>query len=188
MEQMEPERLFSWRWQPGGDPRRSGGAHHAGRLRAGGGPEGTRLTVTETGFDRIPVARRAKAYRENEAGWTGQFESLRRYVARRRRAAASAPVFAALGDENRFRLLSRLGGGEPMSICRLTAGSGITRQGVTKHLRVLAGAGLVADEQAGKGESLALERRRLEGARRSLDLISRQWDESLGKLKLFVEG
>jgi hypothetical protein len=44
-------------------------------------PEGTRLTVTETGFDRIPAVRRAKAYRQNEAGWTGQFEALRKYVA-----------------------------------------------------------------------------------------------------------
>ena len=105
----------------------------------------------------------------------------------RRRTATSAPVFAALGDENRLRLLARLGSGEPMSISRLTAGSGITRQGVTKHLRVLAGAGLVRGNRRGKESLWQLERRRLDEARHSLDLISRQWDESLNKLKLFVE-
>jgi DNA-binding transcriptional ArsR family regulator len=74
-----------------------------------------------------------------------------------------------------------------MSIARLTDGSGITRQGVTKHLRVLAGAGLVRGTRRGKESLWRVERRRLEEASRSLDLISRQWDESLRKLKLFVE-
>jgi DNA-binding transcriptional ArsR family regulator len=74
-----------------------------------------------------------------------------------------------------------------MSISRLTAGSGITRQGLTKHLRVLAGAGLVRSRRRGKESLWQLERQRLDEARRSLDLISQQWDESLGKLKLFVE-
>ena len=105
----------------------------------------------------------------------------------RRRAEAPAPVFAALGDETRLRLLARLSSGEPMSISRLTAGSGMTRQGVTKHLRVLAGAGLVRGRRRGKESLWQLERQRLEAARRSLELISRQWEESLSKLKLFVE-
>jgi DNA-binding transcriptional ArsR family regulator len=105
----------------------------------------------------------------------------------RSRSRTPAPVFAALGDETRLRLLARLGSGEPMSISRLTAGSGITRQGVTKHLRVLAGAGLVRASRRGKESLWRLERNRLEEARRSLDLISRQWDVSLGKLKMFVE-
>lgn len=74
-----------------------------------------------------------------------------------------------------------------MSIARLTAGSGITRQGVTKHLRVLADAGLVRGTRRGKESLWRVDRRRLDEARRSLDLISRQWDEALGKLKLFVE-
>ena len=106
----------------------------------------------------------------------------------RRRATTSAPVFAALGDENRLRLLARLGRGEPLSITRLTDGSGITRQGVTKHLQVLAGAGLVRSSRRGKERLWRLEQRRLEDARRSLDLIARQWDASLGKLTRFVEG
>ena len=104
----------------------------------------------------------------------------------RRRVATPAPVFAALGDENRLRLLARLAAG-PLSISRLTDGSGITRQGVSKHLRVLEGAGLVRGSRRGKESLWQLERRRLEEARRSLDLISRQWEEALGKLKMFVE-
>jgi len=103
-----------------------------------------------------------------------------------RRGKTPAPVFAALGDENRLRLLTQLAGG-PLSISRLTAGSGITRQGVTKHLRVLAGAGLVRSSRRGRESLWRLERQRLEEARRSLDLISRQWDQALGKLRLFVE-
>ena len=104
-----------------------------------------------------------------------------------RKAETPAPVFAALGDEKRLRLLARLSDGESMSISRLTDGSGITRQGVAKHLRVLAGAGLVRSSRRGKESLWRLERRRLEYARRSLDSISRQWDNSLAKLKRFVE-
>jgi uncharacterized protein YndB with AHSA1/START domain len=82
IEQMEPERLFSWRWQPGGDPDIDpAGPTTLVVFELEEVPEGTRLTVTETGFDRIPVPRRAKAYRENDEGWTGQLNSLRKYVA-----------------------------------------------------------------------------------------------------------
>jgi DNA-binding transcriptional ArsR family regulator len=105
----------------------------------------------------------------------------------RRRAGTPAPVFAALGDENRLRLLARLGNGGPMSVTRLTAGSGITRQGVSKHLRVLAGAGLVRGGRKGKESVWQVDPAPLEEARRSLELISRQWDTSLARLKLFVE-
>jgi DNA-binding transcriptional ArsR family regulator len=99
---------------------------------------------------------------------------------------APAALFAALGDENRLHLLARLAGG-PVSISRLAEGSGITRQGVTKHLRVLAGAGLVRGRRRGKESLWQLERSRLEEARRSLDLISRQWEVALNKLKLYVD-
>jgi DNA-binding transcriptional ArsR family regulator len=97
-----------------------------------------------------------------------------------------ASIFAALGDETRLQLISRLSGG-PASIATLTVGSGITRQAVAKHLRVLAGAGLVRGTRSGRQSMWALERKQLEEARRSLDQISRQWDQALGKLKLFVE-
>ena len=104
----------------------------------------------------------------------------------RAKPRSPAALFAALGDENRLRLLGRLSAG-PESISGLTEGSGITRQGVTKHLGVLARAGLVRGRRRGKESLWQLERSRLEEARRSLDLISRQWDAALNKLKLYVE-
>jgi DNA-binding transcriptional ArsR family regulator len=108
-------------------------------------------------------------------------------VAPRPRARSAVPVFAALGDETRLRLLMRLGTGGPLSISRLTEGSGITRQGVTKHLGVLAGAGLVRRTRRGKESLWQVEHRKLEEARRSLELIAQQWDRALSRLKLFVE-
>lgn len=81
VEQIEPERLFSWRWQPGGNPDVDPAEPTTLVVfELEEVPEGTRLTVTESGFDRIPVARRAQAYRENDQGWTEQLENLRRYV------------------------------------------------------------------------------------------------------------
>ena len=98
---------------------------------------------------------------------------------------ASAPIFAALGDGTRLRLVSRLCAGGPMSIARLTAGTRVTRQAVTKHLQVLAGAGLVRGRRQGR-QSL-WELRQLEVARRYLDLISKRWDDTLGRLKTALE-
>jgi len=96
-------------------------------------------------------------------------------------------VFAALGDETRLQLIARLSSQGPASISTLTAGSGVTRQAVAKHLRVLAAAGLVRGARQGRQSMWRLERRQLEEARRLLDQISRQWDQALDKLKLFVE-
>jgi DNA-binding transcriptional ArsR family regulator len=100
---------------------------------------------------------------------------------------ASAPVFAALGDETRLRLVSRLSSGGPTSTARLTDGSSVTRQAITKHLQVLAGAGLVRSARRGRERLWELRPRQLLQARESLDAISRQWDEALGRLKAFVE-
>jgi DNA-binding transcriptional ArsR family regulator len=105
----------------------------------------------------------------------------------RARARHSASIFAALGDETRLGLVSRLSSDGPASISALTAGSGVTRQAIAKHLRVLARAGLVRGTRRGRQSMWQLERRQLEEARRSLDQISRQWDQALAKLKLFVE-
>jgi uncharacterized protein YndB with AHSA1/START domain len=83
VERMEPERLFSWRWQPGGDPDVDPTEPMTLVVfELEEVPEGTRLTVTESGFDQIPVDRRGKAYRENDEGWSGQLENLTRYLAR----------------------------------------------------------------------------------------------------------
>ncbi len=101
--------------------------------------------------------------------------------------AGSAPVFATLGDPIRLRLVSRLVHDGPMSLSKLTRGSGITRQGVSKHLRVLESAGLVRSTQRGRESIWALERKRLAEAQRHLRTISAQWDETLARLKSYVE-
>jgi DNA-binding transcriptional ArsR family regulator len=112
---------------------------------------------------------------------------MSRRSARTAGVAASAPIFAALGDETRLALVARLCDGGPWSIARLTAGSSVTRQAVTKHLQVLAGAGLVRDARRGRERLWELEPEKLAEARRTLDEISRRWDETLGRLKQFVE-
>ena len=99
----------------------------------------------------------------------------------------SAPVFAALGDGTRLRLVAMLCAGGAFSIAQLTAGTDISRQAVTKHLRILADAGLVRDARLGRERLWAFEPARMEEARRSLDEIARQWDQALGKLKAVVE-
>ena len=99
----------------------------------------------------------------------------------------SAPVFAALGDETRLRLVAILCVGGAMSIAQLTSGTDITRQAVTKHLLVLADAGLVRDVKVGRERLWEFEPEHLEEARRSLEVIAQQWDHALLKLKLAVE-
>jgi DNA-binding transcriptional ArsR family regulator len=110
----------------------------------------------------------------------------------RRSAAAvdarhAAPVFAALGDETRLYLVASLSASGPMSIVALTAGSGVTRQAVSKHLQVLLSAGVVRLHREGRATRWELERERLDAARESLEHIADQWDEALGRLKAFVE-
>ncbi len=99
----------------------------------------------------------------------------------------SAPLFAALGDETRLRLIGVLLAGGALSITQLTAGTEITRQAVTKHLLVLADAGLVRDIKVGRERLWEFEPTQLEEARRSLDVIAAQWDHALEKLKMAVE-
>lgn len=101
--------------------------------------------------------------------------------------ADAAPLFAALGDETRLALVDRLGASGPQSIARLTAGSGVTRQAITKHLHVLADAGLVHDVRRGRERIWELDTQRLDEARRYLDQISQHWDEALERLRQFVE-
>jgi len=100
---------------------------------------------------------------------------------------ASAPLFAALGDKTRLRLLFRLCDGGPASITRLAAGSKVTRQAITKHLRVLEQAGLVRSRRRGRESVWGMRRQRLGIARRYLESISMHWDEALGRLREFVE-
>lgn len=103
-----------------------------------------------------------------------------------RSAAANAPLFAALGDETRLRIVTRLTAG-PLSIARLTEGTDVTRQAITKHLRVLEDVGLVNVEKHGRETMWTLEAKRLDDARLYLDQISAQWDRALERLKKLVE-
>jgi DNA-binding transcriptional ArsR family regulator len=98
-----------------------------------------------------------------------------------------APIFAALGDETRLRLVCRLCNDGPLSITRLTDGSDVTRQAITRHLRVMEHVGLLRSARYGREIIWQLEERRLKDARVYLERISRQWDEALGRLKKFVE-
>jgi DNA-binding transcriptional ArsR family regulator len=99
-----------------------------------------------------------------------------------------APTFAALGDEMRLRLIAVLCVGGAMSITQLTAGTDITRQAVTKHLNVLAAAGLVRDVKVGRERLWEFEPAQLDEARRTLELIGRQWENALERLRAAVEG
>jgi DNA-binding transcriptional ArsR family regulator len=101
--------------------------------------------------------------------------------------AQAAPLFAALGDETRLRVVARLCEEGPLSIAKLSAGADVTRQAVTKHLRVLASAGLVKGKRDGRENVYQLQPRRFSDAQRLLDLISAEWDGTLERLKAFVE-
>ena len=104
-----------------------------------------------------------------------------------REVSRAAPVFAALGDETRLALVARLSSEGPLSITRLTAGSAVTRQAVTKHLDVLAAAGLVSDVRRGRERIWELELEQMEAARIYLEHVSKRWDQALDRLKRFVE-
>lgn len=99
----------------------------------------------------------------------------------------SAPVFAALGDPQRLRIVARLAHEGPLSIARMQQGASITRQAVTKHLRVLEAAGLARGRRLGRERVWTMEPRVLSTARDQLEVISRQWDAAIERLRAFVE-
>ncbi len=98
-----------------------------------------------------------------------------------------APVFAALGDETRLMLMAKLCAESPQSIVQLTEGSDLTRQAITKHLRVLEEAGLVDSAKVGRESHYAFKSKPVEDLQRYLADVSRQWDDALARLKSFVE-
>jgi DNA-binding transcriptional ArsR family regulator len=102
--------------------------------------------------------------------------------------AGAALLFAALGDPTRLALLQRLSDRGPASISML-AGSfqSMTRQGVTKHLRVLAAAGVIDGNRQGREQVWAINPTRLAEGRRCLEVIAGEWDEALTRLKAQVE-
>ena len=101
---------------------------------------------------------------------------------------AHAPVFAALGDETRLTLVAKLCGGRPRSISQLTEGSKLSRQAITKHLRVLERAKIVHSVRTGRESLFEFDPEPIEEIKKYLDLVSEQWDQALSRLKSFVEG
>lgn len=104
-----------------------------------------------------------------------------------RSLTTAAPVFAALGDPTRLLVVAKLCDAGPLSIARLTEGTNMTRQGLTKHLQVLEDVGLVASARQGRESVYELRRRKLDDAQRWLSVISREWDDTLTRLRDFVE-
>lgn len=96
-------------------------------------------------------------------------------------------VFFALGDPVRLAIVQRLAAEQPCTIARVSEGLGITRQGVRKHLQVLADAGLVALEPRGREVQVHLEPARFDELRAFLDRLERQWDRRLDALRRFIE-
>ncbi len=102
-------------------------------------------------------------------------------------APSAAPLFAALGDPTRLRVVQRLAREGSLSIARLTEGTPVTRQAVTKHLGVLARAGLIEGRREGRENVWQLRPRGLDDARRHFEAISAEWDRALTRLSALVE-
>ncbi|HKV70388.1 MAG TPA: metalloregulator ArsR/SmtB family transcription factor [Gemmatimonadales bacterium] len=99
----------------------------------------------------------------------------------------AVPVFAALADATRLRLLKRLSTEGSQSITRLSEGEHVTRQAITRHLYALGSAGLVRHQRQGREQIWDLDMKRLEKARQYLDHVAAQWDAAAARLKAFVE-
>jgi len=108
----------------------------------------------------------------------------RRAAPQRRRYA---PIFAALADETRLAIVGKLSEGQHRSIAELTHGTRLTRQAITKHLRVLEGAKIVRSVRAGRESLFELDPAPIRQVREYADVVSEQWDQALGRLKAFVE-
>jgi DNA-binding transcriptional ArsR family regulator len=98
-----------------------------------------------------------------------------------------APVFAALGDEVRLSLIAKLCAGQPYSISQLTEGTGLTRQAITKHLRVLEGVGIVHGVHRGRESLFEFDPKPMEETKKYLNFVSEQWDQALSRLKSLLE-
>lgn len=102
--------------------------------------------------------------------------------------ASRAAVFAALGDDTRLSLVAKLTQGRPHSISQLTEGSSLTRQAITKHLRVMESAGIIHGVRAGRERLFELDPKPIDEIKDYLTGVSEQWDQALARLKSFVEG
>jgi DNA-binding transcriptional ArsR family regulator len=92
-----------------------------------------------------------------------------------------------LGDETRLSLLAKLSTGQRLSISQLTTSSNLTRQAITKHLRVLERVKIVRCVRSGRESLFEFDPEPIEEIKGYLDLVSEQWDQALARLKSFVE-
>lgn len=104
-----------------------------------------------------------------------------------RSGADPAPLFAALGDRTRLRMLMTLSDGRTRSIAMLSVDAGISRQAVTKHLRVLETAGLVRHRREGRETRFVFRPETVAQAGGFLDSLAAQWEDALGRLKAQLE-
>ena len=100
---------------------------------------------------------------------------------------AAAPLFDALGDPNRLRIVVRLCESGPSSTSQVTGSVSVTRQAATKHLELLEAAGLVASSRRGRERIWSLQTRPLIDAGDYLTQLSRRWDAAIDRLRTYVE-
>jgi len=113
--------------------------------------------------------------------------SDRRHSSLSAKRRTHAVIFAALGDATRLSLVARLCSGQPRSISQLSERSKLTRQAITKHLRVLESAGIVHCVRTGRESRFEFDPQPIEEMKAYLDFVSAQWDQALSRLKAFVE-
>jgi DNA-binding transcriptional ArsR family regulator len=100
----------------------------------------------------------------------------------------AAPIFSALGDPVRLAIVARLSKDGPLPTIELKqCASGVSRQGVTKHLRVLEDVGLVESDRVGRDRQWRLQPEKFVTMHDTLDRLSAQWDDRLERLRTFVE-
>ena len=100
---------------------------------------------------------------------------------------AKAPLFDALGDPNRLRIVTRLCDGGPCSTAQVTEVVAVTRQAATKHLLLLEAVGLVSSERHGRERIWRIEPKPLAEASDYLTALSKRWDNAIDRLRAYVE-
>ena len=197
---VEPESFFSYTWHPYAlDPAVDYDKETPTlvEFRLKKIPVGTLLTVTESGFDKVPAHRRraVEAYshaRRRLGGADAEHRGLCRKGVRSTRPGglACGPGADLRGARRQHAPPAGPAGsalGEPRSISELTMESRLTRQAITKHLRILENVGIVRAERRGREILFRFSPAPVDEAVKYLELVSRHWDEALGRLKSFVE-
>ena len=191
--EMTPPHRFVWEWHPGEvDP----GVDYSREPRTTvtftlePSERGTKLSVSETGFDAISLARRAQGLQGQQPG-LGRSPGLAAEVCRSGalNRAWPAPRCCSRRSATRrgWRCCSACLVVRPRSRCSPSDFGAMTRQGVTKHLHVLADAGIIDGHRQGREQVWTLNPARLAECRRCLELIARGWDDALARLKTHIE-